>query len=838
MKTSRSSIRCHFSNAVPYDLLHRILPGLWQNDRLEFHDFMGRAAVTAEDRFTLVIQAELPAELLRFDVALRPGAFDFETLYCDMTEYPSGEFVRTGPWDLAMDDPPRMQIPTLDVYLDGDHYGNMWFEMPGSEDIRERRLGGVFALLLARAGKHTIRIVVPEYERSRLNLSMLDSINIRPDDRAIPDVQPRAVCRPDRPWLFLGGRRIGELRKSRQQSQPRPWRDMEATVEHYFSTGINLVRGCPVLASAAFMALLDGPESGAFQRLEKLLRSRLERNAFLETHGKFMFIEAGGELFSEKRRWLMGHGWNDYGFSWVLLDYACILQWLGPWLADDLRGWIEQQLLKYGRELYRFIVFQRQYAGAQGDYNAHANVPMLTVAALGAVLRTTQAEACDWFRFGIGRIRDSFSFLPRDYPGTHLVWDPPWVVLMVEFLRDTIGECHRDEPFMRELPAVLWRTGALRGTSTGFSLLEQFYRLLLAAYCASQMQSDEGKWYYRRLWAECNAADQASDMAASYLHVLWHTNEAGRVPDEEVRNRSVLWPGTGFALLQTNYDIPRLAILFQCGHWNGTPRGCCVESYAGAGIGDSFPHGGFGVYVQGYPVLRQLGDYRKSFRCGNFVTVDGDGFFMADRWLPGRTDMSRTAFLRQTRMERDVCYLDGINTLSYRPELELICSRRQVFFDRILELAVIIDDMESRLDHAYALHLHAARIENTGGNCFDCFSVPAPGGTGEAGPLHVHCLSPHAILPAIVTGSVVLSYVCGVTQVKNGPKLTGDHRGPLPPVDRKIICAADGRRTSARFITVASPQALTCELSGDCLRLATALGARVLHLHKSGLKWA
>ena len=821
------------------DTRHHIVPGLCQGARLEFRDAMGNAVVTVEDEFSLSIAADLPAGLLRFDLELRSGAFDYETLYCEMTEYPSGEFVRTGPWDLAMDNPPRMQIPTLDVFLDGELYGNLWFEMPDSRDIHARRLGGVFALPFAAAGAHTIRIVVPECERARLNFTMLDSLTIRPDERVIPEVRPKAACRPERPWLFLGGRGVRELCQSRRRAEPRPWQDMEAAVAHYFSTGVNRVRGCPILASAAFMALVDGRESAGFRRLEGLLRSRLERNAFLETHGKFMFIEAGEGLYSEKRRWLMGHGWNDYGFSWILLDYACILQWLGPWLADDLRGWLEQQLLRYGRELYRFIVFQRQYAGAQGNYNAHSNVPMLAVAALGAVLRTAHTEAHDWFRFGVGRIRDSIPLLPRDYTGTHLVWNPPWVLLMVEFLRDTLGECYRGEPFLRELPAVLWRTDALRGP-VGFSSLEGFYRLLLAAYCASQLGSEEGQWYYRRLWADCRPADDNPSMAAGFLHVLWHTAAPGREPDAATRDRSVLWPATGFALLQTNYDTPRLAVRFQCGHWSGTPAGCAVDSYAGAGIGDPFPHGGCEVWLHGLPVLRQVADYRMSFRCGNFVTVDGDGFFMGDRWLAGRTDMSRAAFLRRSRMASDICYLDGVNTLSYAPELKLIGSRRQLFFERSLELVILVDNIESRVEHDYALHLHAARIEPVGEGEFRCFSAPVPGGlsgAAEAGPLYVRCLSPHAMRATVTTGSVVLPYPYGVTQVKGGPKLTGDHQGAQPPIDHKIVCAAAGRRTSACFITVLSPQPIDCTQNGTCLRIGTRLGERVVELAESGLTW-
>ena len=134
----------------------------------------------------------------------------------------------------------------------------------------------------------------------------------------------------------------------------------------------------------------------------------------------------------------------------------------------------------------------------------------------------------------------------------------------------------------------------------------------------------------------------------------------------------------------------------------------------------------------------------------------------------GRTDMSRAAWLRQARLEKDVDYLDGLNTLSYAPELELRCSRRQIFFDRKLELVVIVDELESRRDHAYALHLHAAPDRANRGKQIRLFSRRRVGrrGGGETGPLYVQCLSSHAIRAAVAVGSLVLPYPYGVTRVK------------------------------------------------------------------------
>jgi hypothetical protein len=67
------------------------------------------------DNYTVEITANLPAKLLRFDLELLPGLFDYDTLYTEMVEFPGGEYAKTGPWDLAIDLPPGMARIVDDV---------------------------------------------------------------------------------------------------------------------------------------------------------------------------------------------------------------------------------------------------------------------------------------------------------------------------------------------------------------------------------------------------------------------------------------------------------------------------------------------------------------------------------------------------------------------------------------------------------------------------------------------------------------------------------------------------------------------------------------------------
>ena len=817
------------------DVLHLILPGLCDGQIVEFRDFFGRCDVRMDGRFTMTLAGELPAALVRFDVELKAGRFDYDTLYCEMAEYPSGEFVRTSPWDAAMDPPPRMQVPVLDVHLDGELYGKMWFEMPSPQEIKQRKLGGVFALPFGSSGRHEIRIEVPAEDRHRLDFAMVNRITVRLDDREIPSVSPRTGWDPRRPWLFLGGRSLEQLQRVKESAGRETWQDMARTVDHFYTQGTSIHRGVPSLATAAFMAMVE-PAEGHLERLVSLLEARRTRDAFLESRGRFMYIESDTGLFAPENRWIMGHGWNDYGFSWILLDYCCIYQWLGDRLPEPLREWIGRELIEYGRCLYRFIVFQRQYSGGQGYYESHSIVPLLTVAALAATLYEQCPEAGTWLNFAVGRIRRATRVAPTDGRAPMFAWGPLWLAQSIGLLRDLIGEDHRRIPYFQALPTALWRTHHLRRAKeqTG---LRSFYRLLLSAYCASELNDPEAQRYYQLLYGELKAL--APDfLAACYLNVLWHSRAAGTAPDEQALERSWLFSDVGTALLQTNYDCPRFAMRVQSGPANGRSSAYLLESFASAPMAVPANHGGYEIWLAGRPVVQNLFSYNKSFKHGNFVTVDGDGFYMDGAYLPGRVDRSTAAFLRRSEIRDDYCYLDAFNTPSYRPELQITMSRRQVFFDVRGEWVVIVDDLASPDGHEYASLIHAPRIESVGEGSFECFGDRTRG-QEPVGPLHVRCLGGQSVQYEVSVASSVRSYQDGVTIVKGAGTLHGDGRGgdQRPALLKRIACKAAGRRTTVRFITAASPHSLSCELSQDTVTVATRLGRRRLRLRPLGLEW-
>ncbi|HOF87427.1 MAG TPA: hypothetical protein PLZ36_04890, partial [Armatimonadota bacterium] len=82
------------------DLLYLLLPGFIHGETVEFREYRDACPVRVLDRYTLEIAGEFPAALVRFDVELKPGKLDYRTLYNQLSEYPSGEFVDVGPLDL------------------------------------------------------------------------------------------------------------------------------------------------------------------------------------------------------------------------------------------------------------------------------------------------------------------------------------------------------------------------------------------------------------------------------------------------------------------------------------------------------------------------------------------------------------------------------------------------------------------------------------------------------------------------------------------------------------------------------------------------------------------
>jgi hypothetical protein len=805
------------------DLLYLLLPGIHTEAGAEFYDFTERCAVRADGCYALEISGDFPAALVMFEIELRPDAFDYDTLYCELSEYPSGEYVKTGPWDLSMDAPVRMQVPTLDVHWRGEHYGNLWFEMPSPEDIREQRIGGTFALLFEQSGPQTIRIVVPDYERHRLDFTMVEQIAIRLDNRDIPQITPRPEWAPDTPWLLLGDHHPADWPALRQTTAgAKFWQAMAEETRQYFASGASTVRGAMTLCNAAFMALA-GDET-ALEQLVALLQQRRQSDDFLANTQ--MPIKDGRLRWSEETRWLMGHGWNDYGFAWVLLENACVYQWLKDRLPKEITGWLKQNLLRYGRELYRFGVFQRQYTGAQGIIlNNHAFVPYWAVGALGAVFLREEPEAQAWLDFAFGRLREGAVQL-RDAAvcPNHLIWGATFQYQLIEFMRAITGEDHRDSPYFKNIPTALWRHRYFH-KAAGFPQIKRYYELLTAACYASQLDNAEAQWYYQLL----RRKEQTSPdpLPASFLNILWHSDKPGVQPEEKVKNSSILFRDASYALLQTNYERPRFAVSIKGGPL-GKTIAMLLESYTGCYHGDLEFHGAFDVWLNGYAVLRSLsGGYRASFRNGNFVLVDGDGYYLDGAYLLGRGDKSRVAWLRAAEVKADRAYLDIVNTRSYRADLRMDLSRRRLWFDAIQEWAVIVDDVRSRDEHDYMLCLHAAEIEMDADGMFRAYHTPDAAERASAGadapervgPLYVRCACDMPAAIGTAVGSMVLPYPYGVTFAK-GEKVDGgsgkvDSQKHAPPNDHQIRCSVSGRVKSARFVTAFARSKIGLAWEGD-----------------------
>ncbi|MHB9132505.1 MAG: hypothetical protein ACYDBB_15650 [Armatimonadota bacterium] len=806
------------------DVLHLLLPGFICQDHLEFRDVLRSGTIRVIDRYTMEIAADFPAALVRFDVELKPFMLDYSTLYDQLTEYPSGEFRDVGPMDLAFSMPPHMAFPLLAVSLDGELYGKMWFEMPSVDDVQQQKLGGVFALDFPDGGHHTITITVDEDDRRRLDLFMLERVTVRRDDRRFADISPRSGWNPATPWLFLEGRSLDELRRIRATTHREIWGEMLDTIRCWFDNGRPTWRGVPMLTNLAFATLVDDDEE-MWGRLLQIIEDRYARQVFLDYGGKFMFLEADSGLFTEAHRWVMGYGWNDYGFSFMLLEYCCLYQWLGDRLPAHLKRWIEDNLQAFGHELYRFIIFQRQYSGALPADNCHSTVPTLTVAALGATFYGQLPEATRWLNFAGQLLLEAREYFPRDGKADFLVWGPSFLAQALGMLEDITGRTLHNIPYFQNLGTALWRHHAGVG-----DYIASYYGTLLLAYCASVQHDAAAGWYYHHRRKEMAGA--SAERLVSFLHVLWHTNDPGSDPGA-VKDRSWLFSDASLALLQTNYKRSRFAMRLQC----GPPAGAAAyrtESFNGAMMGNVFSYGGFEVTVNGTEIIRDYtaASYIRGFANGNFVCVDGDGCFLEGMYLIGRTDKSRSAYIRRAYIAPDVCYVDGLNTLAYRAELQITQSRRQWFFDAEHEWALVLDEISSPREHDYRLHLHGHTITPIAEGVYRF--------TAGEETLNVVCLSNQPAAFEITPPSLILPYTYHVTKVKGAsgqlsPEVAG--AGFQPPVCERLVCRITEQCQSSQFLTLLSPHALEYRQEGDRLAVRTRLGERTLVLDSLGLKW-
>ena len=153
------------------DLVNKAEPG----KAPRFVDRVSKFTVTTEDR-ALTITGDFPeANIWRFDLTTFDKQFDMRKLYVEksanvaypdpkslgtrqMTQLlgdPEKALTSTGPWGVYGG---KWLMPTARVALDGQHVYTSWFDDPSLDDFKAGRVYTSFALDIAKAGPHTIRI--------------------------------------------------------------------------------------------------------------------------------------------------------------------------------------------------------------------------------------------------------------------------------------------------------------------------------------------------------------------------------------------------------------------------------------------------------------------------------------------------------------------------------------------------------------------------------------------------------------------------------------------------------------------------------------------------------
>lgn len=145
-----------------------------------FVDRVDKFQIQTDER-ALVLIGDFPeANIWRFDLTTFDGQFDMRKLYIEKSAncaYPDPksmwtrkltEFLgdsekgitATGPWGTYNG---KWIVPTARVALDGQHVYTNWFDDPSLADMKAGRVYSSFALDIATAGKHTIRIAFDDF---------------------------------------------------------------------------------------------------------------------------------------------------------------------------------------------------------------------------------------------------------------------------------------------------------------------------------------------------------------------------------------------------------------------------------------------------------------------------------------------------------------------------------------------------------------------------------------------------------------------------------------------------------------------------------------------------
>lgn len=637
-------------------------------------DLMGDWNADRPDPRTLILQGRLRRGLYEIALATEPGTFSTESLMLDLVEWPTRARVPAGPFDFDHTTY-RMVVPTFRVVVDGRDVGLAWCEVPRPEDMRDRRVRGVWGIAVETIGPHEIRLEIPEGE-DRLRWTDLARLEIRPDDRRAVPVKNADAIAARRPRLLTDAKQLQSLRDSRDAQQETLLADLRRQLEDG-TDGTYVHRA----VTAALVGLVDGES--------RWIEEAIQRTLALCEQPVWGYHDVPEIM-----------GWNNDRDTGVrMYEAAVVYDLLRDHLDEKQRERLQAKLAYHADIAYQVTTLQKDY-WYRRCAEAHGQGFWYGFAAAAIALLDEEPMAREWLEWIHGNLIDALDYLPEDGISEWLVFNVQWHILSVALFEQLTGRKLRGGPypflqnFARRIVGYVREEPSPRpvlGTLLFYLARRQRDGVSQAnAFRASGLTPD-GSW--------------EQDIRPDPLMLLAY--DPTLAPGKPSRRPLAVNSQSGHVICRSKGSDTEF--VFRCGtpltprkhgghHWMN--RAWYHAQHAGSfswRVGDA----------QVVPIT--LTGYRQRSADSNLITVDGVGNPTEGRWLGYDIELWDLPFIEQFAGDSEVTYCCGNLGRAYTAAAGVRhCSRRWVYFHEF-DVVAMLDRIVTAQPRDLAWHLHANR---------------------------------------------------------------------------------------------------------------------------------
>jgi hypothetical protein len=646
------------------------------------------AFAASHDGAVLTVRGPLQTGRYALTWCTLDGSFDMDTAMISLTEWPTMQTVRCGPFDLDHTTN-RMAVPTFWLTVDGEHAGLGWCEVPSVADVGAGRIRAECGFAVKTAGEVVITLTVADEDVGRLDWAALAELTLMPDDRySLP--LPAHIHAPSlfaADALFARLRHRPDARESAMLARARAAADeMRDGTYDYLTTTL------------ALLACVDEDEG----RLEQA-RERVRALCAREQWGYHDVPEI--------------MGWNnDRDCGDRMLECALVLNWLGDRLPADEVAVLVAKLRYHAEAVMRMTTVQKGYWYYRAC-EAHGQGLMCGLLAAAAALLPYVDEARGWLEWALGNLDDALAHLPPDGIVEWPVFNARWHLIALALAESVLGRPLRQASY----PAI----DNLACNILGFEQAERHSMLGTMLLCLARRSR--------------SATDQADALRALNLLDPEPATTGRASPFALLFYDRSLTPATPRPIPRTARSLGGsvrchadngAAFTFQCGspltrdlH---TEHNWIAQTWYGPARSGSFL---WSVAGSGVLAPAALKGYRMRTGDANLITVDDAGHHCHGRWLNGRIPLSWLSEIEEAQLDDgELSWCRANLAPAYDDIAGVVSYRRTWAFDHGRGVVLMLDDIQLLARRQLAWRMHAVHAEwHAEGD--RCYVAAEPNGT-------------------------------------------------------------------------------------------------------------